>query len=113
MAAEKEEFQSWAVLELMGHRKLAGFVREETVFGQAMCRIDVPEIDGKAAFTQWYGGQSIYGMTPVSEQVARGIAAQLRSAPISVYDLPAVMRDDQARLSFRRDDPEEDDDRPF
>ncbi len=78
--ATKDDAQaaSWAIVELMGHRKLAGLVSEETKFGTAMLRIDVPAIGDIAAFTQYYGGTSIYAMTPCSEQVARGVAAKIQ-----------------------------------
>jgi len=38
----KAAFEGWAVLELMGHRKLGGFVQEATIAGGAFLRIDVP-----------------------------------------------------------------------
>ena len=112
--ATKDDAQaaSWAIVELMGHRKLAGLVSEETKFGTAMLRIDVPAIGDIAAFTQYYGGTSIYAMTPCSEQVARGVAAKIQARPVQVWDLAAVTSDPQARLSFRSID-EDDEDRPF
>ena len=91
---------SWAVVELMGHRKLAGLVSEEIRFGVPMCRIDVPANGEIAAFTQLYGGASIYAMTPVSEQVARGVAAKLQMRPVEIWDLAAVAGDRQARLAL-------------
>lgn len=91
---------SWAVVELMGHRKLAGLVSEEIRFGAPMCRIDVPANGEIAAFTQYYGGQAIYAMTPVSEQVARGVATRLQARPVSVWDIAAVAGDRQARLAL-------------
>ena len=94
---------SWAIVELMGHRKLAGLVSEEIRFGAPMCRIDVPAIGEVAAFTQYYGGHAIFSMTPVSEQVARGVAAKLQARAVSVYDLKAVTGDPQSRLAFRED----------
>ena len=103
---------SWAIVELMGHRKLAGLVSEEIRFGAPMCRIDVPAIGEVAAFTQYYGGQAIFSMTPVSEQVARGVAAKLQARAVSVYDLKAVTGDPQSRLEFRgggSDDDHDDD----
>jgi hypothetical protein len=33
----------WAIIELMGHRRLAGWLSEEEVAGAAFLRIDVPE----------------------------------------------------------------------
>lgn len=39
---EAPTFAGWAVLELMGHRRLGGYVQEATVAGVGMLRIDVP-----------------------------------------------------------------------
>lgn len=71
----------WAVVEIMGHRRLAGRTREEERFGAKMLRIDVPTIaiiesEGKPAelggverwTTQWYGGPSIFSFTLTDEQ---------------------------------------------
>lgn len=33
----------WAIIELMGHRRLAGYVQEVEVAGQGMLRLDVPD----------------------------------------------------------------------
>lgn len=41
MAADT--FEGWAILELMGHRRLGGYIREQEIAGQAFLRIDVPE----------------------------------------------------------------------
>lgn len=104
---------SWAIVELMGHRKLAGLVSEEIHFGVPMCRIDVPANGEIAAFTQLYGGSSIYAMTPVSEQVARGVATRLQVRPVSVWDIAAVAGDRQARLELHGDGRSDDDGIPF
>jgi len=37
-----EKFEGWCVLELMGHRRLAGYVSEQEIAGADMLRIDVP-----------------------------------------------------------------------
>ncbi len=36
------DFETWAILELMGHRRLAGFVTEQEIGGANLLRIDVP-----------------------------------------------------------------------
>lgn len=46
-------FESWAVLELMGHRRLAGFVREVTIAGAGLLRIDVPSYCAGGAGATW------------------------------------------------------------
>jgi hypothetical protein len=43
MAEETPTFEGWAILELMGHRRLGGYLREQDVAGAAFIRIDVPE----------------------------------------------------------------------
>lgn len=38
----KSIFEGWAVLELMGHRRLGGYLREVEMGGGKMLRIDIP-----------------------------------------------------------------------
>lgn len=85
-------FDCWAIVELMGHLKLAGHVSEQNVAGAALLRVDVPPANGLAEFTRFFGAGSIYSLTPVSEEVARAVASTLNAAPISVYELPESIR---------------------
>lgn len=39
---ERVNFAGWAILELMGHRRLGGYVTEQEIAGTASLRIDVP-----------------------------------------------------------------------
>lgn len=80
------EFEGWAIVELMGHRKLAGYVREVTIAGAAMLRLDIPS---EPPVTQYYGASSLYCMTPTTEALARAAAQVSRPTPISRYELPA------------------------
>jgi hypothetical protein len=75
----------WAIVEIMGHKVVAGYVTKDEQFGQPMLRVDVPPTDAYPAFTQHYGVQSIYCITYVSEQVARAAAQANRVNPVSVY----------------------------
>jgi hypothetical protein len=83
----EEHFEEWAVLELMGHRKLAGKVSETTIFGGVLLRIDIPSKDG-AFTTQFYSPSSIYCLTPTTEAMARAYAVQNQPAPVSRWELP-------------------------
>lgn len=94
---EEEKFETWAIVELMGHRKIVGRISEEIRFGTVFCRIDVPEVPhgyGEnahgtiPAFTQYYGGSSIYCLTPVSENIARLIAQKDQQRPVQPWDIP-------------------------
>lgn len=76
----------WAILELMGHRRLAGYVTEQEVAGQGMLRLDVPGADGRAA-TQFYSPAAVYCITPTTEDVATAVAASRRPTPVSRWEL--------------------------
>ena len=82
-----EGYAEWSILELMGHRRLAGFVQEVEMFGSKMLRIDIPHGGPTEATTQYYGGSSIYCVTPTTEDVARGFAQRSRPAPVNRYEL--------------------------
>jgi hypothetical protein len=83
-----DAFEGWAIVELMGHRRLAGHVTEEEHFGTAMLRLDVHGLDAAApVVTQLYGGSSVYCLTPTTEDIARKLGERLRPAPVSRYEL--------------------------
>ncbi len=96
-----EAFDTWAIMELMGHRKLAGKVREVQIAGAGMLRIDVPGAEGERA-TQFYSPAALYCLTPCTEETARAYAAACEVAPVKQWELPAhrAAADDE----FRDDD---------
>lgn len=79
-------FKQWAILELMGHVRLAGLVSEEQLFGAAIGRVDIPQRDGSLV-TQYFGGSSIYRLTPTTEEIARAVAAKSTPAPVQKWDM--------------------------
>jgi len=86
---ENDEFGVWAVVELMGHVKVAGFVTEQVLFGTTVGRIDIPAGDGEAPLTQYFGGSTLYRLTPTTEQLARAFAKGNRPRPVSRFELVA------------------------
>lgn len=78
----------WAIVELMGHVRMAGLVSEEQHFGATLGRIDIPRGDTEYA-TQFFGGGSVYRISPCSEEVARAVAARNQPAPVHQWELPA------------------------
>lgn len=80
------DFEQWAILELMGHVRLAGKVTEEEHFGAKLGRIDIPNGDGFT--TQWFSGGSIYRLTPTTEEIARGVALRNQPEPVHRWELP-------------------------
>jgi hypothetical protein len=88
MATNNNDFSGWAIVEIMGHQKYAGFVSSQALAGSSLVRVDVPETDGHAAFSKMFGGSSIYCLTPVDELVAKSMAKSLRKAPVDIYEFP-------------------------
>jgi hypothetical protein len=87
---QEQTFDEWAILELLGHRRVAGRVREVQLAGAGMLRVDVPATPGRAAQTSWYGPGAVYGVHPVTEEVARAVAERFRSDPVHRWELPAA-----------------------
>jgi hypothetical protein len=83
---DKQGYDGWAILELMGHVRLAGRVSEEAHFGTALGRIDIP--NGDTFTTQYFGGSSIYRLTPTTEEIARSVAAVNQPEPVRPWELP-------------------------
>lgn len=114
-------FDSWAILELMGHVRMAGRVTEENRFGTVVGRIDVPtgvrpdciacngtgivplvelegmepepehpcRLCGSRFTTVYFGGGSVYRMTPTTEEVARAVAKGSQPEPVHRWELPS------------------------
>lgn len=105
-AQEVDDGFEWAVVEIYGHRRHAGRVREEERIGAKMLRVDIPTLawrdgdDGKriAEVTSWtthfYGAAAIFSFSLTDE-------ASVLSAN-RPYDRPA-------RLTYRADDTTGDD----
>lgn len=86
---DRPTFTEWAIVEVMGRLKLAGKVTEQTMFGTAMCRVDVYVGDAtEPAVTRFFGGQALYGVTPVAEAVARRFALGGVPEPVAKWELP-------------------------
>jgi hypothetical protein len=82
--------EGWALLELMGHRRLAGIIAEETIAGAAFIRIDVPAEEEEPGATQFYSPQAVYCITPLTEETARAFARTYRPEPIKAWELKAL-----------------------
>lgn len=79
----------WAIVEQMGHKTMAGLVREVILAGVPMLRVDVPEgdkpiADGAVA-TQYIHASSLYALTPTAEAIVRKVAARTRPEPPATW----------------------------
>ncbi|PPQ34749.1 hypothetical protein SAMN06265338_1405 [Rhodoblastus acidophilus] len=79
----------WAIVEIFGHRKHAGRMREEERFGAKLLRIDIPK-EGDPEANGWetvyYGGSSIFSFALADEATCLRINRPY--APPSRVSLP-------------------------
>lgn len=137
MTENAATFEGWAVLEIFGHQRYAGFVTTEA-FGQAVLfRVDVPPLaerervtkhygyddDGKSippgstvkeaavqGYTKYFGPGAIYAMTPCTQAVAEEAVEAMQSRKISIVSRAAEAQTQPAlRESFADDDRDEND----
>lgn len=94
----------WAILELFGHTKTAGEISEQQIAGANFVRIDVPAESG--AHTRFYNPSAIYGITPVSEEIARELAQRHAPQPVQRFELRNLLPSAPARRVIERDDDE-------
>lgn len=86
---QPEKLDAWAIVEVMGRQSYAGRVTEQVFGGASLIRVDVPAIEGAAAFTKLIGVGSIYAITPTTEEVARRYLEYHRPVPMTAYIPPS------------------------
>lgn len=99
-----EIIEVWAIVELMGHVRYGGRLTEEQHFGTTLGRVDVPQHDGGFA-THFFGGSSIYQVTPCSEETARKVASFSWPRPVHQAELPSGADPDDAAFDDDEEDP--------
>ncbi len=80
------------IVELFGRQVIAGLVSEQTIGGAAFIRVDVPDVEGAKGFTKFFGGASIYAMTPTDEATMLRAVTSYRVQPIEVFRLALPAR---------------------
>lgn len=88
----EREIERWAIVEKLGHKRLAGKLREVDFAGSKLGLIEIPEtkIDGKIVVPGWshmFHGSVVYGITLVEESVARSVAEADRQSPVKAFEL--------------------------
>ncbi|MBL7494454.1 acetyltransferase [Frankia sp. AgB1.9] len=98
----------WAIVELMGRVRRAGRVREVTIAGAGMIRLDVPAgVDAdEPAVTQFLSPAALYAITPVAEDVARAVAIHQRPEPVHSWELPQAPAAEPSIPHVYDEDPE-------
>lgn len=90
MADQTPTFDEWCVIELLGHRRLTGRVREVQLAGAGFLRIDIPATGKHGAQTQFVAPGSVYALHPTTEAIATALATHCRYEPASRWELPAA-----------------------
>lgn len=105
---DEQKFENeWCLIEMMGHRRVAGRVTSVTVAGHGMLRVDVEcQVDADAGAstiaTQFISPGSLYAITPMTEDMCRRFTAANRPTPVSRWELAAP-------VEHRASDDEDDD----
>jgi len=89
MEEQKKEF--WAIVSLLGHTTMSGFLSEYTMGGASFLKLDIPETSTQPAFSKLFTASSIYSIDPVSEDVARHQAERLKKAPLTVWEADSML----------------------
>jgi len=109
MKAEEVEFGEWAIVELFGHRRAAGHVTQAQ-FPAGWVRLEIPAVNGQPGITQLYNPSALYGLHPVTEDVARAAAASMRPQPVQRWELERAAATVAEHVELERDDDYEGDD---
>lgn len=80
-------FEEWVILELLGHRRLAGKLTEQQIGGASFLRLDIPS---EPPATQIYSAGAVYCITPTTEELATQVAKLSKPAPVQRWELPAI-----------------------
>ena len=92
MDVKTEKFSEHAVIEMMGHRKIAGKISESEIGGSTLLRVDVFNGEGQVDRTEYIGVGSIYCLTIVTREAAVAVAKNYTPKPSFAYDLPTSVR---------------------
>jgi len=91
--SSNQHFEHWALIELMGHQRIAGLVCEVNIAGRGFLRVDVPDANGVIQFSRIYAPDAIYCISPTDRQIAIGLAVKCAARPFQCYDLQKLIAD--------------------
>lgn len=110
---QQAKFDGWAIVEVFGHQRYAGYVTTEA-YGQAVLfRVEVPPldereritkhyeyVDGRSVppgstvqeqavqgFTKFFGAGAIYGITPCTQEAAEKALAAMQTRKLTLIKL--------------------------
>ncbi|MBF0530563.1 MAG: hypothetical protein HQK55_15110 [Deltaproteobacteria bacterium] len=78
------EFEGFAVLELMDHTRLAGYVREVEVAGVPMLKVDSYKLNGSCAI-KYINPLAVCAITSVDEETVKKLSVFSGDIPLYVF----------------------------
>jgi len=99
--AGQEEINSWALLELFGHSKVAGLVTSRKLGTEVMFQVDVPKGETEFSHSELYSPKAIFAIKPTSEDWCRRWAQYARETIRDV--LPYVPESRQIAMRSRQE----------
>ncbi len=98
---EKETIEQFAVVEMMGHRKIAGRIMQSELAPGALIRVDVFGATGEIERTEHVGSSAIYDITICSEQTAKAAAIAHNPQPSFAFDILKPRPERQLSMGYR------------
>lgn len=89
---DQPQFDEWAIVELMGHQKMAGHVTQAPI-GDFL-RVDVYDATGdevEILYTRLINPKAIYAINPVSREVALAVGKQFAKPPVARWEMRALL----------------------
>jgi hypothetical protein len=80
----------WALVEMMGHQKMVGLVRETKLAGAGFLQVDSLDENGKLAFSRYLSPGAIYAINPISKELAEALAKTHQPVPVHEFDVPQL-----------------------
>lgn len=107
-------FEGWAIVELLGYRRLSGQAREVEMFGTKVLRLDVALPEGRS-WPTFHAAGALYGITPTTadsitdgeRRANQSRLVQYRLAPESEradYEAWEQAERERRRLAWEADD---------
>ena len=79
-----DTFAQWSIVELLGHRRLGGYLTEVQLAGAGFLRLDIP---AEPPATQFISPGSVYAITPTTQEIATAVARRSNMAPVARWEL--------------------------
>jgi hypothetical protein len=87
-----QQFDQFALVELMGRQRIAGRVTETVIAGTGFLEVHVPETTHSPKFTRFISPSALYAINPIDEATCQVYAENLKIKPIDSWDISAFMK---------------------